>query len=130
MCYPSPSGRLFSTSSALTRLVAIPQIENGGDYYADAQAAEKEPTVGRQPDQQDKHQRYCDDKTGAASEIASARFWPRIPVHAMIVPLFYWRDNEIRSNTTHLSFLDLNWHELAVFDARLYIRVRRVDEPA
>jgi hypothetical protein len=71
------------------RFVLVPEIEDRGDYDANAQAAEKEPAVGGQPDQEDKHQRRGDEQACSASQMASGRFGLRIPFHAMTLPLFY-----------------------------------------
>ena len=87
--HSSPSGRLFSTSSGFDRFVPVPKIEDGGDHDANAQAAEKEPAVGGQPDQQGKHQRRRDNQAGCASQIASGRFGLRIPFHSDTLASFY-----------------------------------------
>jgi hypothetical protein len=69
--------------------VAVPKIEKGGYDYADAEAAEKEQTVGGKPDQQDKYQRSGDNQADSATQIASAISQLRIPFHKNALPLFY-----------------------------------------
>jgi hypothetical protein len=69
--------------------VAVPKIENSGDYNADAQAAEEEPTISGKPDQQDKYQRSGDDQAGSATQIPSASFRLRIPFHKNALTAFY-----------------------------------------
>ncbi len=53
---PQPERTLVFDVFRFDRFVSIPKIKNGGDDNSNAQAAEKEPAVGRKPDQQDKHQ--------------------------------------------------------------------------
>ena len=90
----SQSQRVFVLDVfAFDWLVAVPKIENSGDYYADAQAAEEEPTVSGKPDQQDKYQCRGDDQAGSATHIPSVIFRLRIPFHKNVLPLFYRKSN-------------------------------------
>ncbi|MGH9504308.1 MAG: hypothetical protein ACRD20_15775 [Terriglobales bacterium] len=83
-----PLGRLLKAERPLVfdilrldRFVTIPKIENGGNDNSDPQAAEKKQAIGRQPDQENKHQRPRDNQPCFASQAGSGRFWLRIPFH-------------------------------------------------
>src|SRR5579872_3098895 len=71
------------------RPMPVPKIKNGSDHNANAHAAEKEPAVSRQPEQQGEDQGRRNHQTGSAAQVASGGFGLRIPVHTNTLPAFY-----------------------------------------
>jgi hypothetical protein len=63
------------------RLISIPKIEDGSHHDTNTQTAKKEPTIGREPDEQDKYQRRCNNQTYTASKKSCRHTVLRIPFH-------------------------------------------------
>jgi hypothetical protein len=79
---PEPKRALVCDVFRFHRFVSIPKIKDGGDDNSNAQTTEKKPAVGRQEDQQCKHQGCRDNQACSASQVASGRPRLRIPFHA------------------------------------------------
>ena len=73
----------------LNWFVFVPEMKYGRDHDADAEAAEKEPAISGQPDQQDEDERRRNKQTGSAAQPASGGFGLRIPFHTNTLPAFY-----------------------------------------
>ncbi len=75
-------------------------MKYGRDHDADAEAAEKEPAISRQPDQQDEDERRRNNQTGSAAQAASGGFGLRIPFHTNTLPAFYLKMARTRIGTS------------------------------